>query len=68
METRLRTLIVLTGLPEPTVNHVVRDLHGRKLYRFDLSCPDLKIVVAYDAAGTAPTSTGWTPRPHFPTR
>jgi very-short-patch-repair endonuclease len=48
MESRLRMLIVLAGLPEPTVNHVVRDTFGVVLYRFDLSYPDLRIVVEYD--------------------
>jgi very-short-patch-repair endonuclease len=48
METRLRMLIVLAGLPEPTINHVIIDRDGRILYRFDLSYPDLKILVEYD--------------------
>lgn len=48
METRLRMLIVLAGLPEPEVNVEVSDVNGRLLYRFDLSYPDLKILVEYD--------------------
>jgi very-short-patch-repair endonuclease len=48
MESRLRMLLVLAGLPEPTVNHTVRDAFGAVLYRFDLSYPDLRIVVEYD--------------------
>lgn len=48
METRLRMLIVLAGLPEPKVNHKVYYVDGRRRYRFDLSYPDLKIVVEYD--------------------
>jgi hypothetical protein len=48
METRLRMLIVLAGLPEPTVNYKVYDAAGRMLYRFDLSYPELKILVEYD--------------------
>lgn len=48
METRLRMLIVLAGLPEPVVNFVVRRADGRVRYRFDLCYPDLKIVVEYD--------------------
>jgi len=48
METRLRMLIVLAGLPEPTIDHVILDEHGRLLYRFDLSYPELKIAVEYD--------------------
>jgi hypothetical protein len=48
METRLRMIVVLAGLPEPAVNVEVTDVDGRVLYRFDLSYPDLKIVVEYD--------------------
>ena len=48
METRLRMLLVLAGLPEPTIDHRIRDADGRVLYRFDLSYPDLKIAVEYD--------------------
>ena len=48
METRLRLLIVLAGLPEPEVNVEVTDVDGRPLYRFDLCWPDLKILVEYD--------------------
>jgi len=48
MESRLRMLIVLAGLPEPTINHQVYDAAGRLLYRFDLSYPDLRILVEYD--------------------
>ena len=48
METRLRMLLVLAGLPEPVVNHVIRDGQGRVLMRFDLSYPDLRIVIEYD--------------------
>jgi hypothetical protein len=48
METRLRMLIVLAGLPEPVVNHKVFYADGRLRYRFDLSYPDYKIVVEYD--------------------
>jgi hypothetical protein len=48
METRLRMLIVLAGLPEPEVNFTVRDESGRVLRRFDLSYPRLKLLVEYD--------------------
>jgi Protein of unknown function (DUF559) len=41
-------LLVLAGLPEPTVNHTIVGADGRVLYRFDLSYPDLLIVVEYD--------------------
>ena len=48
METRLRMLLVLAGLPEPVVNHTIRDRQGRVLMRFDLSYPELRIVIEYD--------------------
>jgi hypothetical protein len=48
METRLRMLIVLAGLPEPEVSHEVHDADGRLLYKFDLCDPDLKLIVEYD--------------------
>ena len=48
MESRLRMLIVLAGLPEPEVNHKIRDEHGRVLRRFDLSYPELRLIVEYD--------------------
>jgi len=48
METRLRMLLVLAGIPEPVVNFKVYYADGRVRYRFDLSYPDLKIVVEYD--------------------
>lgn len=47
METRLRMLIVLAGLPEPRVNLKIHE-RGRLLYRFDLSYPDLRLAVEYD--------------------
>jgi very-short-patch-repair endonuclease len=48
METRLRMLLVLAGLPEPEVNRVVRDDHGNVLLRLDLSYPAVKVAVEYD--------------------
>jgi hypothetical protein len=48
METRLRMLIVLAGLPEPVVNASVRVVEGEQVRRFDLSWPEVKVVVEYD--------------------
>ncbi len=39
METRLRLLLVLAGLPEPKVNHLIRDEWGAVLRRLDLATP-----------------------------
>jgi len=48
METRLRLLLVLAGLPEPKINFKIYRRNGSVLYRFDLSYPDYKILVEYD--------------------
>ena len=48
METRLRMLIVLSGLPEPVVDHRVIGPDGRVRRRFDLCYPGLRLVVEYD--------------------
>lgn len=48
MESRLRMLIVLAGLPEPVVNMTVRDVDGEPLRRFDLSWPEVRVIVEYD--------------------
>jgi len=48
METRLRMLIVLAGLPEPKVNHKIRDADGNIIVRFDLSYPAQRLAVEYD--------------------
>lgn len=48
MESRLRMLIVLAGLPEPTVNLVVWTADGRYELRFDLYYDAYKLVVEYD--------------------
>lgn len=48
MESRLRMLIVLAGLPEPEVNFKILRPDGSIRYRFDLSWPDLRLAVEYD--------------------
>lgn len=48
METRLRLLIVLAGLPEPEVNFIIRDENGDWALRFDLCYPQLKLIIEYD--------------------
>ena len=48
METRLRMLIVLAGIPEPLVNMSIADVHGRPVRRYDLSWPAVKVIVEYD--------------------
>jgi hypothetical protein len=48
METRLRMLIVLAGLPEPVVNVVLVHEDGSWRRRFDLCYPKVKLVVEYN--------------------
>ena len=48
MESRLRMLIVLAGLPEPVVNFEVVDVDGRVEYRIDLSFPDQRVGIEFD--------------------
>jgi hypothetical protein len=48
-ESRLRMLVVLAGLPEPTVNHIIRDSHtGAWLRRFELAYRELLIAIEYE--------------------
>jgi hypothetical protein len=48
METRLRLLLVLAGLPEPKVNHLLVDAFGVVRRRLDLAYPELKLIVEFD--------------------
>ena len=48
METRLRLLIVLAGLPEPQVNFILRAADGSWKRRFDLCYPGVHLIVEYD--------------------
>ncbi|QNN53180.1 hypothetical protein [Nocardioides mesophilus] len=48
MESRLRMLLVLAGLPEPRVNFKLLYDDGRVRYRLDLSYPELQLAVEYD--------------------
>lgn len=48
METRLRMLLVLAGLPEPEVNRTIRDDGGTILMRVDLSYPSVRLAIEYD--------------------
>ena len=59
METRLRMLIVLAGLPEPVVNHVLHHEDGSWWMRFDLSYPGLRIAIEYDGRQHAEDPVQW---------
>jgi hypothetical protein len=47
-ETRVRLLMVLSGLPEPVVNHPVLRPDGSVQYRLDLSFPQHRLAIEYD--------------------
>ncbi len=59
METRLRMLIVLAGLPEPEVNFKIRDTDGRVRRRLDLSYPALRLIVEYDGRQHIERELNW---------
>ncbi|HTR71297.1 MAG TPA: hypothetical protein VMH41_13865 [Mycobacteriales bacterium] len=50
METRLRLLLVLAGLPAPQPQVVVTDAAGRFVARLDLAYPDIGLAIEYDGA------------------
>lgn len=60
METRLRMLIVLAGLPEPQVNHIVYWEDGRWRRRYDLWYPTVGLILEYDGRQHAADSRQWT--------
>lgn len=59
METRLRMLLVLAGLPEPVVNHQVRAEDGAVLRRFDLSYPQVRVLIEYDGRHHVERESQW---------
>ncbi len=48
-ERELAHHLVRQGLPEPVLQHVVRDARGAFVARVDLAYPDLMIVIEYDS-------------------
>jgi len=58
MESKVRMLMVLAGLLEPTVNHRIED-DGRLLYRIDLSFPDVKLAVEFDGRQHVEKEAQW---------
>lgn len=57
METRLRLLLVLGGLPRPESQVELRDASGVFLGRADLYCPNARLVIEYDGDGHRSTLT-----------
>lgn len=47
METRVRLLLVLAGLPEPEPGHVIRDADGGWIGEVDLAYPEHRIAIEY---------------------
>jgi hypothetical protein len=47
-ETRLRLLLVLSGLPQPVTQIAVRDQYGRIVRRIDMGWPQWMVGVEYD--------------------
>ena len=59
MESRLRMLLVLAGLPEPQVNYLVRFPNGEWRRRYDLCYPELRLLVEYDGRQHAEDTRQW---------
>lgn len=59
METRLRLLIVLAGLPEPSVNVIRRWENGAWCRRYDLCYERIKLVVEYEGRQHAEDPRQW---------
>jgi hypothetical protein len=58
-ESRLRMLLVLAGLPEPTVNVVIRDEGGQWQFRLDLGYEEHHVAVEYDGRHHAEDPRQW---------
>ena len=58
METRLRLLLVLAGLPRPDVQVELRDERGRFLGRVDLYYPASRLAIEYDGSHHRDTLVG----------
>ncbi len=52
-------LIVLAGLPEPVVNFTLCSAEGRILRRFDLSYPELRLIIEYDGRHHVEVRDNW---------
>ena len=59
METRLRLLIVLAGLPEPRVDLILRARDGSWRRRFNLAYEPLRLIVEYDGRQHSEDTEQW---------
>lgn len=60
MESRLRMLLVLAGLPEPEVNLIMRGPDGAWQRRFDMYYKKWRVLVEFDGRQHAEDSEQWT--------
>jgi hypothetical protein len=58
-ETRVRMLLLLAGLPEPIINHDLRDVDGIPRRYLDLSYPEFRLAIEYDGRQHAESSEQW---------
>jgi hypothetical protein len=58
-ETRLRLLLVLAGLPEPSVNLIIRGRDGGWRRRYDLAYEHLRLLIEYDGRQHAEDTQQW---------
>ena len=59
MESRLRMLLVLAGIPEPEINLEIRNVDGEVLRRYDLCWPGVKVIVEYDGRVHIEREANW---------
>lgn len=64
METRLRMLLVLAGLPEPAVNLRIRAADGELLRRHDLAYTAARVLIEYDGRLHVERIQQWEPDLH----
>jgi Protein of unknown function (DUF559) len=58
-ESRLGMLIVLGGLPEPQVNHILRHHDGEWSRRLDLCYAEQKLIIEYDGRHHSQIRVNW---------
>lgn len=59
MESKSRLLMVLAGMPEPTVNHTLREPDGTIRRQLDLAYPHARLAIEYDGRQHAESTKQW---------